>query len=179
MRSVTWIDKLSNAAGAIAAVLILPAILISTYEVIARYVFNAPTLWVFPTVTALCATSFVLAGPYVLQRNELIRVTVVYDKLGVGNKHLVDVISAIMEFAWAAILTIASGMQAIHSIYRFRGGEWRPETLSGAWQAPVPALLRGMLFVACLLFFLQAIVSLIRTINRSTPCHAKDETNVN
>lgn len=179
MKSVTWIDQLSKAAGAIAAVLIVPAILISTYEVIARYVFNAPTLWVFPTTTALCAISFVLAGPYVLQRNELIRVTVIYDRLGVRNKHIVDIISATMELAWAAVLTIASGMQASNSIFRFRGGEWRPEALSGAWHAPVPALLRGMLFVACLLFLLQAIVSLIRAVNGSPPPSAKDEPHVN
>lgn len=161
-----WIDRLSRAAGILAATLIVPAIAISFYEVVARYVFDSPTRWVNPTTTALCAMTFVLAGPYVLYRREFIRVTFMYDKFNAGMKRIVDVVSAFMTLAWAVVLTYASWLQASSSIYRFRGGNWVPETLGSAWDVPIPALIRGVLFLSCVLLMLQATVELTRTLRR-------------
>ncbi|MFW5680519.1 MAG: TRAP transporter small permease subunit [Pseudomonadota bacterium] len=159
---LTVVDRISLAAGAVAALTVVPAILLSAYEVLARYLFDSPTLWVFPTVIALCATSFVLAGSYVLQRRELIRVTVVYDRFGPRTRRVVDVASALAEVFWGGILTYAAGLQAYGSVFRVRGGVWSPERLSGAWSVPIPAVVRTVLFLACVLFLLQAIVNLAR-----------------
>jgi TRAP-type mannitol/chloroaromatic compound transport system permease small subunit len=178
MHKDTFIDKMSKGAGALAAMMIIPAIIVSAYEVVARYAFNQPTNWVFPVAVALCATSFVMAGPYVLQRNEFIRVTFIYDSFGPRSRRVVDIVSAFLELAWGAVLAVASGMQAYPAIWRFRGGEWRPETLSGAWDAPLPAIMRGVLFLACLLLFLQAAVSLIRLLTTSGPAEMKGDTYV-
>lgn len=161
-----WIDRLSKASGALAASLIVPAIAISTYEVIARYGFNHPTNWVHPLTTGLCALTFVLAGPYVLQRQEFIRVTFVYDKLGPRLRRVIDLFSAGLLILWSIVLAYASGLQAESAIFRFRGGRWRPETLGSAWDVPLPALIRGVLFLACLLLLLQAIVNFMRAARR-------------
>ncbi len=161
-----WIDNLSKAAGVLAAAMIVPAIGISAYEVVARYAFNSPTQWVNPTTTALCAMTFVLAGPYVLHKREFIRVTFLYDKFGKRAKRLVDVVSIIMTVLWAAALTYASWLQASGSIWRFRAGEWKPETLGSAWDVPIPALIRGVLFLSCALLLLQSLVELVRTLRR-------------
>jgi TRAP-type mannitol/chloroaromatic compound transport system permease small subunit len=178
MQNDTFVDRLSKGGGAVAAMMILPAIFIAAYEVFARYVLNQPTNWVFPTTIALCAISYVLSGPYLLQRNEFIRVTFIYDKLGPRYQRVVDLISAVMELLWAGVLTVASWMQAYPAIYRFRGGEWRPETLPGAWNVPIPALVRGVLFIGCLLLLLQAIVSLARRLRASGPAEMKGDSYV-
>lgn len=175
MQNDTFVDRLSKGGGAVAAMMILPAIFISAYEVFARYVLDQPTNWVFPMAVALCAISYVLSGPYLLQRNEFIRVTFIYDKLGPRYQHAVDIASGVMELLWAGVLTVASWMQAYPAIYRFRGGEWRPETLPGAWSVPIPALVRGVLFIACLLLLLQAIVSLARRLRTSGPAERKGD----
>jgi TRAP-type mannitol/chloroaromatic compound transport system permease small subunit len=161
-----WIDRLSKASGVLAASLIVPAIAISTYEVVARYGFDRPTNWVHPLTTSLCALTFVLAGPYVLQRREFIRVTFIYDRFGPGLKRLVDMFSALLLIFWAAVLAYASWLQAASAIYRFRGGRWRPETLGSAWDVPLPALVRGVLFLACALLLLQSIVNFTRAYRR-------------
>jgi TRAP-type mannitol/chloroaromatic compound transport system permease small subunit len=178
MQNDTIVDRLSKGGGAVAALMILPAIFVSAYEVFARYVLDQPTNWVFPTAIALCAISYVLSGPYLLQRNEFIRVTFIYDKLSPRYKHVVDIVSAVMELLWAAVLTAASWMQAYPVIYRFRGGEWRPETLPGAWNFPIPALVRGIFFIGCLLLLLQAIVSLARRLRDPRPAEMKGDTYV-
>lgn len=169
MQKDTLVDRLSKGSGAVAAIMIVPAIFISAYEVFARYVLDQPTNWVFSVAIALCAISYVLSGPYLLQRNEFIRVTFIYDKLGPRYQHAVDVVSGVMELLWAGVLTVASWKQAYPAIYRFRGGEWRPETLPGAFDFPIPALVRGVLFIGCVLLLLQAIVSLARTLRASDP----------
>lgn len=173
MQNDTIVDRLSKGGGAVAALMILPAIFISAYEVFARYVLNQPTNWVFPTAIGLCAVSYVLAGPYLLQRGEFIRVTFIYDKLSPRSQHLVDVVSAVMELLWAAVLTAASWMQAYPAIWRFRGGEWRPETLPGSWAVPVPAIVRAIFFVGCLLLLLQAMVSVVRRLRDPRPAATK------
>lgn len=43
-----------------------------------RYFFNAPTLWAFEAVMAVCAAGWVLSGPYVTMRNSHIAITAVY-----------------------------------------------------------------------------------------------------
>lgn len=169
MEKDTWIDKLSRTSGRAAAVMIVPAILFSAWEVFARYLFSAPTNWVFPSVIALCAMSYVLSGPYLLQRNEFIRVTYIYDKFSPRGRYIVDLVSAIFEMFWAITLTVASGMQAYSAVFRMRGGAWKPETLSGAWSAPIPALVRSVLFLACLILALQAVLGLVRRIKSRRP----------
>jgi TRAP-type mannitol/chloroaromatic compound transport system permease small subunit len=161
-----WIDRLSKASGALAASLIVPAIAISTYEVVARYGFNSPTNWVHPLSTGLCALTFVLAGPYVLQRQEFIRVTFVYDRFGPRVRRMIDLFSAVLLILWGLVLTYASWIQAESAINRFRGGNWRPETLGSAWDVPLPALIRGVLFLSCALLFLQAVVNFLRALRR-------------
>ncbi|HWL68427.1 MAG TPA: TRAP transporter small permease subunit [Geminicoccus sp.] len=166
-----WIDRLSKASGALAAALIVPAIAISTYEVIARYGFSQPTNWVHPLTTSLCALTFVLAGPYVLQRQEFIRVTFVYDRFGPRIRRVIDLFSSVLLILWGLVLTYAAWLQAAASIFRFRGGRWRPETLGSAWDVPLPALVRGVLFLACALLLLQAVVNFVRAARRLEAVH--------
>ena len=43
------IDATSEWAGKVASFLILPAMFVLLYEIVARYVFHAPTLWAHET----------------------------------------------------------------------------------------------------------------------------------
>ena len=46
----------------------MPLVLIVTYEVFARYLFNAPTIWVFDLTYRLYATNFMLGAAYALHK---------------------------------------------------------------------------------------------------------------
>lgn len=69
---------MSQFLGLSAAHFHLVCALITAYEVILRYFFNAPTLWAFEAVMAVCAAGWVLSGPYVTMRNSHIAITAVY-----------------------------------------------------------------------------------------------------
>ena len=164
------IDRISGSCGYLAAVFVLPAIIVSTYEVFARYLFNAPTDWALHTSVSLLVISFVLAGPYILRERQLIRVTFVYEKFGRKARRIVDLAADALTVLWGMVLTYAAGVQAYEAIFRFRSGQWRPEAFSGTWDVPVPAFLRAVLALACLLFLIQAFVNLARTIkHRESP----------
>jgi TRAP-type C4-dicarboxylate transport system permease small subunit len=45
MNMFKWVDKLNKALGMLGATLVIVLMLAMLYEVVARYAFNAPTLW--------------------------------------------------------------------------------------------------------------------------------------
>ena len=51
-----WVDRISRSAGNGLSLLFMAAIVLTAYEVVMRYVFNAPTIWVHDVVTVLCDT---------------------------------------------------------------------------------------------------------------------------
>jgi TRAP-type mannitol/chloroaromatic compound transport system permease small subunit len=55
------IDHHSQFLGLAAAQLYLLCALITTYEVVMRYVFRAPTQWAFEIVMVLCASAWLLS----------------------------------------------------------------------------------------------------------------------
>lgn len=66
-------DAISTATGWIAALLILPMVMCLVYEVVARYAFNAPTLWAYDMTYMLYGSLFMLGAAYTLKRDGHIR----------------------------------------------------------------------------------------------------------
>jgi len=62
------IDRLNDWLGRIAAFLIYPGMLILAYEVGARYLFNAPTIWAHGTSQRIFAVYFIVGAPANLSR---------------------------------------------------------------------------------------------------------------
>jgi len=58
------IDHFSRFSGLAVGQLYLLCALVTVYEVVMRYVFNAPTQWAFEVVMVLCATVDVICGLY-------------------------------------------------------------------------------------------------------------------
>jgi len=161
------IDRISIRTGEWTALLILPALVITVYEVILRYVFNWPTLWVFPLTTAMTATTYVMAGSYVLQRGDFIRVTFLYDKIPPRPRLFVRIISDVMNVFWGVVIVCGSAMEAHDSVFRFVGGVWRPETTGDAWDVPIPSIMRAVIFIAFSLFLTQSVVELVRSVRKA------------
>ncbi len=70
-----WIVKL----GDIVTWLYVVAVLISFYEVIMRYFFNSPTVWVHETTTAIVGMAMAYGGIYCFSNDSHISVTLVRD----------------------------------------------------------------------------------------------------
>lgn len=149
------IDRLSQFLGLSAAHFYLVCALITAYEVILRYFFNAPTLWAFEVVMVVCAAAWVMSGPYVTMRNSHIAITVLYQYTKGKTRWWLD--TFIFAVTLGAMLVLAYSlygpmMEALHVVER-----------SGtSFNSPEPVILKTIMFLGALLYAIQTLANLIR-----------------
>ena len=130
------------------------------YEVVMRYIFNAPTIWVHETTIALTALSFAFGGAYCLATDRHIRVVLLYDSAGPRTKRWLDVAISLVGAAACALMAWAAWSLAYKAFYT-PTGDFRLETSGSAWNPPTPAIVKAVLFIVlcvmCVQFILQAV----------------------
>jgi TRAP-type C4-dicarboxylate transport system permease small subunit len=129
-------------------------------EVVLRYVFDRPTIWVHETTIALTAICFAFGGAYCLATDRHIRVVLIYDVVPPRARRWLDVgISLVGAVACALMAWAAWGLAS--KAYFTPQGAFRLETSGSAWNPPFPAIVKGLLFltlcVMCAQFLLQAL----------------------
>ena len=77
-----WIDGLSRGLGLISAWLFFAAGLILTYEVLARYLFDAPTTWAAEVAQLFLIWGCFAAMAWLLHRRQHIAIAVLQPRLG-------------------------------------------------------------------------------------------------
>ena len=98
IRAVRVIDKFTDTTGIWVAWLNVPLVLAVAYEVIARYAFDAPTIWSFDVTYMLYGTIFMLGSAYALHKGAHIRTDFFYEKWSTKTKGMIDSISYIVFF---------------------------------------------------------------------------------
>lgn len=157
IRFVRVIDKFTDTTGVWIAWLNVPLVLAVAYEVIARYVFNAPTIWSFDVTYMLYGTIFMLGCAYALHKGAHIRTDFFYEKWSDRTRGMVDTISYVVFFFPSIIMLLAaSGSEAWYAYTIHETSEqtpWRP--ILWPFKMVVP--------LACLLLLLQGISELIKS----------------
>lgn len=123
-----FISALNEWCGKLAAYLIYPGMLVLVYEVVARYVFNAPTLWAHGVSQRIFAVFFVLGAPYVLMRDGHIRMDMFYGRFSKRTRAIIDVVTSPMlfatifvliyfgwDFAWTSIKVLEKDSTPLHA----------------------------------------------------------------
>src|SRR5229473_1034310 len=117
IRAVRVIDKFTDTTGVWVAWLNVPLVLAVAYEVMARYLFNAPTIWSFDVTYMLYGTIFMLGCAYALHKGAHIRTDFFYEKWTAQTKGMVDSISYVVFFFPSLIMLFtASGGEALYSL---------------------------------------------------------------
>src|SRR5499427_6812520 len=151
INTVRRIDRFTDTTGVWIAWLNVPLVAAVSYEVIARYAFNAPTIWSFDVTYMLYGTIFMLGAAYALHKGAHIRTDFFYDRWTVKTKGMVDSISYIVFFFPSLIMLLAaSGNEAWYAWTINEVSEqtpWRP--ILWPYKAVVP--------VTCVLLMLQGI----------------------
>ena len=78
------------------------------FEIVMRYAFNAPTIWVHETTTLFCAILFIYAGSYCLACNRHIRIGILYDWVSDEVRHYLDIFISFFGLIYMSILTWAA-----------------------------------------------------------------------
>lgn len=146
--------------------------LFTFYEVTMRYLFNAPTMWVHETTTAMTAICFAFGGVYCLASDRHIRVVLIYDALSPAVRKWVDVVISAIGFAACALMAWASWGLASKAFF-MPGGGFRLETSGSAWNPPTPAIVKSFLFAMLCLMCLQFLLQMVRHLRRPGTAEAE------
>lgn len=153
------IDALSNNVAALSKWLLVPMFGISYYEVISRYVFDAPTTWAAAFISILFIAAVVPAGADLAARQGHIRMDAFYVRWGAAARRRSDILTALLLLALSALLTWKAGEMAEKSL-SIMERSW------GVFRAPIyPKKLAFAIGAALML--LQSVALLIRALKRS------------
>ena len=153
-RILGFVDAMSNWSGIIASFLVVVVILIIDFEVVARYIFNSPTIWATEAMTIVCGIYFVLGGAYCLLLKMHVSVDIIYTTLTSRTKALVDMITAPVIFLYMIVIVWTGGEYAWEALLL-------RETTGTAANLPLYPL-KISFFVAALLMLLQMAAKFIR-----------------
>ena len=157
IRMVRIIDKITDATGVWVAWLNVPLVAAVAWEVIARYVFNMPTIWSYDVTYMLYSAIFMLGCAYALHKGAHIRTDFYYEKWSDRTRGYVDSISYIVFFFPSIIMLMAASWSEAWYAYTINETSeqtnWRP--ILWPFKAIVP--------LTCAMLLLQGVSELIKS----------------
>jgi len=154
IRKSTFIDKITLYMASILMFLVAVIMLIMFYEVVMRYLFESPTLWVEELSRWLGGVIFLLAGLYAMQQRAHIRVLIVYDMVSRPAQRVFDLIATacVVFFCYAVAVGYSKNALAKFSTWELYGSAWNP---------PIPATMKPLIVITCIWMAVQAVNNLI------------------
>ena len=113
---MTYYDKIVKYSGYLASALFIAIGFIVSYEVIMRYLFNSPTIWVNEVSRFLQIWATYLALTYSFHKQDFIRITVIYDRLNETGKKILDFISFIFIIIFSCFVVYYGWLIAYDSL---------------------------------------------------------------
>ncbi len=158
---IKLIDGLSELAGKLSAWCLFAIGFFITFEVVMRYVFNAPTIWVDEVSRVLQVWVVYLAASYVLKHREMVTIDLILRNPDTLWRRLAESFAILVLFLFA----LTAGY--------FGFQLWLKATLAGhttdTYLAPPKALTHAPVWVGSLLLILQGGVQLYRVWTEKLP----------
>lgn len=154
-----WIVK----AGDVVAWLYVIAVLISFYEVIMRYFFNAPTVWVHETTVAIVGMGMAYGGIYCFSNDSHISVTLVRDMLPKKWQKRLALFTDILVL----IFSIGGGYALYYMTTRAvltPAGDFYMQRSGSAWNSVWPTVTKIFILFVFLVLTLQACLHIYKKI---------------
>lgn len=113
-RVLPALDRVGSLLAAIAMVMIVALIGVMLFEVISRYLFNAPTIWAIDISYMTNGSLFLIGAAYTLRRDAHVRIDFLSSRLPKRGQHAINLIfylclflpvmAAVTESSWAKAL---------------------------------------------------------------------------
>jgi TRAP-type mannitol/chloroaromatic compound transport system permease small subunit len=152
------IGLVSEWSGRVVMFAVATLIVTICYDVFARYLFNAPTMWSY-TLSYMLGTSIIALGmPYVYYHNANVRVDVIYSKLSPKGRLVLDV-----------VLTIFLSLPLIFMLTKVFGQDaWRAyvthEVATESIWYPLFWPFKTVVTLSFALLFLQGIATFVKDV---------------
>ncbi|WP_227369235.1 TRAP transporter small permease [Halomonas sp. M20] len=158
---LAWVDRLAELLARLGGLLVVIIALLLFGEVVARYVFHAPTIWTQDIAITLQVWFTYLGMAYVLRKRELIRITAIVALLGPRLRQLAEGFALVVILLFSLMATVYGWDVVSESI---RSGRRQPTILElPNWVAELPVT------VGFALLSLQSLAELIRLPFRPAP----------
>lgn len=161
-------DKVSLVLSRLAMLSVIAIEVVMLYEVISRYVFNAPTLWANELSLWIASVLFLLAGVYAMQQRSHIRIYIIYDMFPRWAKKTADTVSVLLIMIFTFCLVWGGYNEALLKFSRM-------EKYGTAWNPPIPATVKPLILILIILVTFQAISNLIADWNKDDSHSPEDE----
>ena len=163
LRIAHALDPIAIWSGKLTAWLIIPMVLSLVYEVVARYVFDSPTLWAYDMTFMLYGAFFMLGSAYTLQRKGHIRTDSLYAAWSPRTQGIVEAICYLMMFMPFAAIFLWFGWgyfaKAFMTGERFVSSPWMPITWPFKAAMPLTGLLLAIQGISELCKSLDAAIN--------------------
>lgn len=139
-----------------AALIVAPLVLATVYEVFARYLFNAPTIWAYEIAYMAMGSNFLLGAAFTLRERGHIRIDLVYSHVRPRAQAVIDIVGYVFLFlpvAW----WLSWGLWK-YAYFAYLSGETSGQS---AWN-PIIWPFRMVFFAGFLLLSLQATAELVK-----------------
>jgi TRAP-type mannitol/chloroaromatic compound transport system permease small subunit len=112
------IDGISEWSGKIFAYLLWPGVAVLVYEVVARYVFNAPTIWAHGMTQRIFAVYYFICGAYISLNRSHINMDIIYNRFSLRKKAILDIIGFLFFLSFCGVLLWYGSRYAWTSLIR-------------------------------------------------------------
>ena len=156
--AVRAIDRFTDTTGTWVAWLNMPLVLVVAYEVVARYFFDAPTIWSFDLTYMLYAAIFMLGAAYALHKGAHIRTDFFFERWSVRTKGIIDSIAYLVFFFPSLIVFLIVSWN--EGWYAFQIGETSEQT---PWR-PILWPFKMVIPLTCLLLLIQGVSETVKSL---------------
>ncbi len=156
-RFLCLVDAASEKSGKAISLLIVFMMAITTTEVVARYVFNSPTIWAWPINRQLFGVFILFGGVYTLLHGGHIRVEVLYNRFSPNMKSIARLIALACFLVFIGVLVWQGALMAGISLMC-------GERASGTFHIPLYPF-KMLIPIAAFLFLLEGIADFFRRKN--------------
>ncbi len=155
---VRVIDAISQWSGWIVCWMIIPLVGSLAYEVVARYVFHAPTVWAYDVSYMLYGSHFMLGAAYALYRGGHIRTDMLYHNWSPRRQGAIDAIGyLVFFFPGMLFLFWMGGQEAWHSWQILETSDQSP------WHPPLYPF-KAVIPATALLLLMQGVSEFLKSV---------------
>ncbi len=152
------IDTVNHKVGTVVGYILLPLAIVTLFEVIARYVFDAPTIWAWDTNVQIFGVVILLGVGYTLLNGRHVSIEAVTERLPPRTKLTFELVAMLLIMFIAVIFVWQGGMEGWQSFVS-------REKMSTLWAPPIFHI--KMLYpIAGILLFIQALAKFIRDLSK-------------
>ena len=154
-------DQFFIKLGYYVSYLFLFIVAIGFYEVIVRYIFSSPTIWVHEVTTFLVSLSLLYGGVACYANNKHIAMTFIRQQFSARVRWGLELLVEIFVFIFFVLLSYGSYLSAAEAFFTPMG-TFKMQTSGTVLDTPFPAIEKGFFFISCLIVLVLSVLHIFR-----------------